>query len=162
MRIVVVSDTHRDFDRLYRLALAQRDQTDLFVHLGDGEQELDDLRAVLPTLPIRAVRGNCDLFSTAPERLIFEEAGVKILACHGHTLSVNSGLDRVRAFCHQNGIALALFGHTHRRCCLNEGALTLLNPGSLSEPRDSFRDSYGVVELVNGQPFCHLEQLAGN
>lgn len=83
MRIVVVSDTHRDFDRLYRLALVEKGRTDLFVHLGDGEQELDDLRAAFPGLALLSVRGNCDLFSTAPDHLLFEEGGIRLFAATG-------------------------------------------------------------------------------
>ena len=160
MRLIAVSDTHRNFDPLYRLVLAEQRKTDLFIHLGDGEQEADDLRSVFPHLPLLTVRGNCDLFSDAPDHRIFEEDGVRLLACHGHSFSVRSGLDGLRAFARANGVKVALFGHTHRRCCLNEGTLTLMNPGSLCEPRDGIRNSYGVIELVNGQVFCHLEQLA--
>ena len=162
MRIVVVSDTHRDFDRLYRLALVEKGRTDLFVHLGDGEQEVDDLRAAFPGLALLSVRGNCDLFSTAPDHLLFEEGGIRLFACHGHSFSVRYSLDGIRSFARSNGVRVALFGHTHRRCCLNEGTLTLMNPGSLSEPRDGIFNSYGVIEIVNGQPFCHLEQLAAD
>lgn len=161
MRIVVVSDTHRDFDRLYRLALMQQGRADLFIHLGDGEQEVDDLRAAFPSLPLLSVRGNCDLFSTAPDHQVFEEGGVRLFACHGHNFSVRRGLDGIRSFARANGVRVALFGHTHCRCCVNEGTLTIMNPGSLSQPRDGIPNSYGVIEIINGQAFCHLEQLDG-
>lgn len=162
MRIVVVSDTHRDFDRLYRLALVEKGRDRSFVHLGDGERRLTSCARPFPDWPCSRSRGNCDLFSLAPDHLLFEEGGVRLFACHGHSFSVRYSLDGIRSFARSSGAKVALFGHTHRRCCLNEGTLTLMNPGSLSEPRDGIFNSYGVIEIVNGQPFCHLEQLAAD
>ena len=39
-RIIVVSDTHRDYKSLERLVLMHKKTADLFIHLGDGAQEL--------------------------------------------------------------------------------------------------------------------------
>ena len=152
MRIVVVSDTHRDFDRLYRLALVEKGRTDLFVHLGDGEQEVDDLRAAFPGLALLSVRGNCDLFSMAPDHLLFEEGGVRLFACHGHSFSVRYSLDGIRSFARSSGAKVALFGHTHLPHQAVEDGVLLLNPGSLGYAPDLGSGlGIGVLELEDGQ-----------
>ena len=150
MRIVVVSDTHRDFDRLYRLALVEKGRTDLFVHLGDGEQELDDLRAAFAGLALLSVRGNCDLFSTAPDHLLFEEGGIRLFACHGHSFSVRYSLDGIRSFARSNGVRVALFGHTHVPHAEQRGKVFLFNPGSCGRCYTG-PDTYGLLTLENGK-----------
>ena len=39
MRIVVVSDTHRDFRTLLQIVEKHKGEAAYFLHLGDGEQE---------------------------------------------------------------------------------------------------------------------------
>ena len=60
MRVIVVSDTHRDFRTLLRIVDKHRQEAALFLHLGDGEQEVEDVKNLYPDLPITSVRGNCD------------------------------------------------------------------------------------------------------
>ena len=66
MRLVAFSDSHGQFDPLYQIVCMQKAHTDLFLHLGDGAREVEDLQFAFPGLPILAVRGNCDYGSTLP------------------------------------------------------------------------------------------------
>ena len=157
MRIVVVSDTHRDFDRLYRLALVEKGRTDLFVHLGDGEQEVDDLRAAFPGLALLSVRGNCDLFSMAPDHLLFEEGGVRLFACHGHSFSVRYSLDGIRSFARSSGAKVALFGHTHVPLVDYDGTLWVMNPGTAG---DYTRPTCGLLTIREGAVICSVQNIS--
>lgn len=160
MRIIVCSDTHGDFDALYHLVEKEKASTDLFIHLGDGEAELDDLRAVFPALPLLAVRGNCDFYSTAPIATSFcqgnpEDANaVRLFLTHGNTYRVGESLIPLIHAARTANAEIALFGHTHRKLVDRRDGLWLCNPGSLARPRDSGR-SYAVIEKQNGILSCY-------
>ena len=62
-RIVVISDTHKDFLSLRKIAERHMQNADLFIHLGDLEEDVKKLKALYPNLPVRQVRGNCDFGS---------------------------------------------------------------------------------------------------
>lgn len=158
MKILVVSDTHHDFDTLYRLVLREKNRIDLLVHLGDGTQDIDDLRAVEPLLPVRFVRGNCDYTSTAPDWTIVEAEGVRLFLTHGDLFGVRVSTDRLASQARQQNADVALFGHTHRQFYQAVPGVQLLNPGSLSKPRDGKR-GYGMIEIIQGQPVCSLHRF---
>lgn len=158
MRIIVVSDTHRDFHSLCELVRLQKGHADLFLHLGDGERGLDDLRAVEPDLPLRAVRGNCDMASLLPEQDFIQAEGVGIFLTHGHRHQVYHGLEPLKAAARRQGATVALYGHTHCQKYVVEDGIHVLNPGSLSRPRDG-APGYGVIDIANGQIICHLARI---
>lgn len=158
MRILVISDTHGDFDTLYRLWQSEKHRTDLLLHLGDGEQDIDDLRAVDPLVPMRFVCGNCDYRSTAADTALVQADGLRILLTHGHVYYVNESLSRLASEARRQKADIALFGHTHRQLCRTENGITVMNPGSLAKPRDGKR-GFGVIELIEGQPVCSLHRF---
>lgn len=158
MRILIVSDTHHDFDALYRLVLREKDTLDLLLHLGDCVQDAEDLRSEYPLLPMRFVRGNCDYACDAPDTAVVDAAGVRLFLTHGHLFGVNNTTERLAAKARQQDASVALFGHTHRRFWQNAAGVQLFNPGSLSKPRDGVR-SYGIIEVVQHQPVCSLHEF---
>lgn len=124
---------------------------DLFIHLGDGEEELDLLLTQFPDLSARTwhVKGNCDYDSMSlPVLTLGLEHSHRLVATHGHNYGVNSSLEHLKALARQNDADLALFGHTHVRCARYEDGLYLLNPGSVSCPRDGMPPSYGIVDVT--------------
>ena len=87
VRIIVYSDTHGSFSA--HAEIFQRNQNaDAFIFLGDGERELDKIRALYPEKTILNVAGNCDYGSMTPSVDIFMANGVKILFTHGHTADI--------------------------------------------------------------------------
>ena len=62
MRLIVTSDTHRDFHSLRRLVEMHRASADIFIHLGDGAQELEQAIALYPDCKWLSVRGNCEFW----------------------------------------------------------------------------------------------------
>ncbi len=144
MRVIVISDTHRDFRTLRRIVDKHRGEAGLFLHLGDGAREIDDLLALYPGLPLEAVRGNCDFASRWPVTHVTLAEDVKIFLCHGYTFR---SVDEITAQARNNGCRIALYGHTHRGETHYDEGIYVMNPGSPSCPRNG-RASYGVIDVT--------------
>ncbi|MEG0615512.1 MAG: metallophosphoesterase family protein, partial [Oscillospiraceae bacterium] len=84
MRIIVLGDTHGCYSAIQKVVDANR-SADMFIHLGDGERELDDFLSANPNINFYNVKGNCDYASMAEEVLIIGTGEHKILATHGHS-----------------------------------------------------------------------------
>lgn len=159
MRIVVVSDSHNNFGALCRIVRSQP-AADCFIHLGDGEEEFEDLRALYPGKVMLGVRGNCDWSSCTKTQDTLLCGGIKIFYTHGHLFGVKSGLDKLKEYARAQGAQVALFGHTHIGCATYDSGLYLLNPGSVSHcPRVEL--SYGVLDITEAGVAAHLVPLKG-
>ena len=91
MRILVVSDTHKNVNSLRTILLAQP-TAELVIHLGDGEDDVALLKPSFPEKMFLQVRGNCDWGSNLPDFGTYTAEGVKIFYTHGHLYGVKSGL----------------------------------------------------------------------
>ncbi len=145
MRILVVSDTHGHEEDLERV-LQDTGMPDCLIHLGDyegGEARIQEMARC----PLFMVAGNCDFFSRLPLTQIVEIGGLRILITHGHYYYVSVGTRDLIEEAKANGCGIAMFGHTHRPLLdQSDEEVTLLNPGSLSFPRqEDHRQSYAVV-----------------
>lgn len=149
MRIIVISDTHGNYSALSSVFLRNSD-ADWFIHLGDGERELDRFIIEHPEYIEKVIHvcGNCDVGSLSPEHVMLPLGnGHKLLATHGHTYGVKGGLDRLRKTAEVFDCDIVLFGHTHIRRNTYENGLYLLNPGSASCPHDGRKPSFGTVSI---------------
>lgn len=158
MRLLVVSDTHNDSHTLYDLVTSKSGKFDVLLHLGDGADDVEELRYIYPMLDIYFVSGNCDGLCRAAGSAVIELEGVKIFMTHGHLFGVNYSLDSLYTKAREEGASLALFGHTHHQLCRFEHNVTVLNPGSLCRPRDG-RRGYAEIEIRDRQPICTLQRL---
>ena len=71
---------------------------------------------------------------------------------HGHMYGVSMGYQRIWEEGLERGVDAVMFGHTHRPMLEEDEDLILLNPGSLSYPRQKGRQrSYIVMEKENGK-----------
>ena len=125
------------------------EEPDLCFFLGDGEPDLVTLRDRFPSLPINAVRGNCDLRSTQPLLLVAAIAGARIFAVHGHQHEVKYD-DSMRELCRaalRADADVVLFGHTHRPYYGRHLGMEILNPGSIGRVREP---SYGLLTVEEG------------
>lgn len=148
MRIVVLSDTHRDFFAALEIVKRHLMNADVFIHLGDGLREWDDIRALYPDKRMLAVRGNCDFSSNEPAAGVLAcEDGHKIFYTHGHLYNVKSTSDDLMRAAREKGCDIALHGHTHTACEFYEDGLYLLCPGSPSCPKDS-PPGYGIIDIT--------------
>ena len=143
MNIIVVSDTHGDFDTLYDI-VRQNEDCDLFIHLGDGENEFEDVRSVFQFKPFIFIKGNND-WGDYPRNLVTELGGVKFYMCHGHNFDRAHLKDHLAATAQVNGCSAALFGHTHLPVNEYMNGILLFNPGSAVLPRGGNAPTYGMI-----------------
>ncbi len=146
MKILVVSDTHKQNGNLCK-ALAKVGKMDLLIHLGDSEGSEDYIREVAGC-PVEIIAGNNDFFSRLPREQEIMLGKYRTLLTHGHYYNVSFTLERLRTEARERGIQIAMFGHTHKPIVDRTGPVTLVNPGSLSYPRqEGKRPSFILMEL---------------
>lgn len=159
MRILIVSDTHRREENLLRL-IEKMGPLDLLIHCGDSE-ESEEFYLAVAECPVQIVAGNNDYFSGLPREREFQLGKYKVWLTHGHNYYVSMGDAVIREEAVSRGVDIVMFGHTHRPVVEVEPQLTLLNPGSLSYPRqEGRRPSYILMELDReGRAHYHLNYL---
>lgn len=146
MRVLVISDTHGSEENLGRVLESERPYGTV-IHLGDIEGAEGFIEHTAGC-PLEAVRGNNDYFSTLPEEKIIVIGGKRILITHGHYYYVAAGVERLIKEAQGRDVDMVMFGHTHRPLIRHEGSLTVVNPGSLSYPRqEGHKPSYAIVEI---------------
>ncbi|MBE5941217.1 MAG: metallophosphoesterase [Lachnospiraceae bacterium] len=146
MRILVISDSHGKNDDVKRV-IEQVGEIDMFIHLGDVEKNVDYVRE-LAGCETHMVLGNNDFFLDLPHQDSFEIAGKKVFITHGHRFYVAYGVDKLREYALENGYDIVMFGHTHRPYLEIGEKVTILNPGSISYPRqDGRKCTYMLIEV---------------
>lgn len=146
MRILIISDTHRNHDFLEQ-ALEDAAPIDLLIHLGDAEGCEGEIEK-LAGCPMEIVAGNNDFFSDLEKERELTIGRYRVLLTHGHYYCVSTGLGVLKQEAEGRGIDIVMFGHTHRPMIEYGKNVILLNPGSLSYPRqEGRRPSYILMEL---------------
>ncbi len=156
MTIIVVSDTHGDFETFYQI-VGKNPDSDLFIHLGDGEYEYEDVRSVFYNKAFLFVKGNND-WGNYPQNIVTELGGKKFYLCHGHRFERAKMKEYLAATASVNGCSVALFGHTHVPVNEDSGGILLFNPGSTSLPRGGNKPTYGkiTVDESGNITACHI------
>lgn len=145
MKILIVSDTHRHNENFVK-AVERTAPIDLVVHCGDIEgSELFISQAA--GCPVQMVAGNNDFFSELPGELTFKIGALQVWVTHGHHYYVSMGTEFIIEEARARGVDVVMYGHTHRPSIEYRAGIVVLNPGSLSYPRqDGRRPSYIVME----------------
>ena len=147
MKILVVSDTHRKNDNYFDIL--KKEKPDLVIHCGDAEGS-EYAITESAKCPVKIVLGNNDFFSDLPRELEFEVGKYKVWVTHGHNYYVSMGYTDIHRVATVRGKDSVLFGHTHRPVLEKRENVWLINPGSLSYPRQEGRKcSYAVMEIDN-------------
>lgn len=147
MRILVVSDTHGDISNVERL-LSKDKNFEMIIHLGDCCRDAANIERKYPEIQVEAVYGNCDfMVGEVPSERLIEVGGKRIFATHGHIYSVKYGTDRLVNTARDMKADILLFGHTHVSSLIEGEDYVLLNPGSISNSRDGFGESYAIIEI---------------
>lgn len=144
MRILIVSDTHGKEQNFFR-ALKRERPIDRIIHLGDlagFEESIEQMSGC----PCFIVRGNNDWNSPLPAENIVMLGKYRAFITHGHFYNVYAGTRDLVRHTKSLGCDVALYGHTHIPQ-IEKGEVTVLNPGSLTYPRQPGRlPSYLVAE----------------
>lgn len=154
-KIMIVSDTHRRHGNLAE-ALYNEGKIDMLIHLGDIEGE-EDIIEEMAGCPMEIVPGNndfCSFYAREKEIII---AGKKVLLTHGHYYYVTLDLQTIREEAIARGMDIVMFGHTHRPIISVEDEITLINPGSISYPRQDDRKSTYIMMNVDDQNAISFE-----
>ena len=136
----------------------RQEAPDFVFFLGDGEGDLNLLRKEFPTLPVEAVRGNCDIYSSLPAELVCRVGSCLFFLTHGHRFGVKyeRNFRSLTAEARKNGAQAALFGHTHEAYLERlEDEVLLTNPGSLR----GYGASYGILEIREGKIIPRIVRL---
>lgn len=149
LKILVVSDSHGNTELLHSVVSKNR-SCDLVVHLGDNTADGTEVMKDFPTVAFLTVSGNCDMFSfsgTANTEGTFTAEERRIFYTHGHKYNVNFGIDYLVAQAKMQKADIALYGHTHVNFAEEKSGVLVINPGSISLPRDSSGGTYCVMEI---------------
>lgn len=146
MKILIVSDTHRRNENFFRI-VEKVGPVDLVVHCGDAEGSEDILQKVADC-PLQIVQGNNDFLSRVPKEKDFMIGNYKVWLTHGHNYYVSMNYEIIKREARDREVDIVMCGHTHKPIVDISNDLTLVNPGSLSYPRQEGRKpSYIIMEL---------------
>ena len=148
MKILIVSDTHGKHKNLKEI-LSREKEIDLMKHLGDVEG------------PVDMVSGNNDFFCDLEREKELQIGKYKVLITHGHYYYVAMGVEDLRKEACGRGMDIVMFGHTHRPFLDNSKGVIVLNPGSVSYPRqEGHLPSYALMEIdQKGEAHFSIEYL---
>ena len=160
MKILIVSDTHGRHENLMRV-LREEEPLDMLIHCGDTEGGEDWIRTHTQCMSVPIVKGNNDFFSRLPSELELDICGHHVFITHGHGYGVSMGIERLEEEAHYRKVDIVMFGHIHRPVIMHEDGLWMINPGSLSYPRqEGHRPTYMVMSIEEGvDPVFELKQL---
>ncbi|MBO5227861.1 MAG: metallophosphoesterase [Lachnospiraceae bacterium] len=153
MKILVVSDTHGSLRGL-QAAIKAEGKLDWILHMGDVDRQEDELAALAGRSMFACVKGNNDYYSQLSNELLLDIRGYKIWMTHGHRYQVYSGNDMIKNVGIMKGADIIMYGHTHSPLVEidKENKITVINPGSISQPRQLGRQpSYIVMEIEEGK-----------
>ena len=159
MRILVISDTHGELDRFWKVfnKLNKETPVQMIVHCGDYIEDAKEIR-MRSGIPVVAVKGNCDGEYSHDGYSILETEAGDFLVAHGHMHDVNFSLQKLYYTALDNNCIGALFGHTHRSAFVETGDLYMMNPGSLTKPRDGSGGTFGILETFEDSVFGKIHR----
>ena len=146
MKVFIVSDTHGQHGNLDR-ALEQLGKIDVFIHLGDVGDGLEYLDAIIDCEKY-IIGGNNDFFAPIPRELEFLLGTKKVFITHGHKYLRGLDVKGIVEAGRSRKADIVMFGHTHMPYLETLSGLTILNPGSISLPRQRGREaSFMMMEI---------------
>lgn len=157
-KILVVSDSHMATNKV--LQAIDIEEPDMLIHLGDIEDDPDDIQDYLNKVVNKAkgrstdeyvrsvyIKGNCDRFfkDKMIGALLFDINNLKVLATHGHGFYVDAGVDDLLAIAKEKSCDIVMYGHTHVYRDEVIDGVRFLNPGSIAFPRKGEPPTYMVM-----------------
>ena len=154
MKILIVSDTHRHNDNFYKV-LKKVGPVDMVVHCGDIECS-EKLLKKAAGCPMEMVQGNNDFLSSIPREKEFNIGRYKVWLTHGHNYYVYMNYETIKQEARARGIDIVMCGHTHKPVIDIKEDLILINPGSLSYPRQGNRKPSFVLMELDSEGEAHF------
>lgn len=142
-KLLIVSDTHSDLSRLK--LLVTQNKYDAIIHAGDFEVASSDLNK----LRVIYVSGNNDI--QGQELSFFEVDQWRFLIIHGHkqfSFDLNHWHNNLVNLAKKHHCNVVIYGHSHREEVSQINGIYLINPGSLTLPRNAtFTPTYIEVDV---------------
>lgn len=156
MKILVVSDSHGRVADL--LEAVEREEPDRIFHLGDMIRDAQELQAVYPNIPMDAVEGNCDGWSTQRQDLEVTVGGLRFFLTHGHFYRAKFGPGALLQEGRKRGVDAVCYGHTHEAVAqLQPDGLWLINPGTAGGVHN--KATYAALTVEGGALEVRIEPL---
>ncbi|HHX61177.1 MAG TPA: metallophosphoesterase [Epulopiscium sp.] len=157
MKVLVMSDTHKD---LTHGGLAIRHMIkqgiDIVIHCGDHIDDAKKLEKQYPQLKFFYVPGNCDgwFFQEDEKIKVVNIEDKKVLITHGDHHNIKLNYNRLFEEVNRREADIGLCGHSHLAHIETQekSGKMIVNPGSISLPRDSKDPSYAVLDIQKGKP----------
>ncbi len=147
MKVIILSDTHGSKKNMDNIIPTIKESIDLIIHAGDHFKDSVYL-SEKSGKPVIAVAGNCD-YENVEDEVEFEIENVRFFLTHGHRHRVKYDLGILAEYAKEKEADIAVFGHTHIKANEVVSGVQILNPGSLSQPRDGLDGSYVIMEIEN-------------
>ena len=132
MKILLVSDSHGDYEALEQL-YKKYPNMDLYLHAGDSEQDEWSLK------PFISVRGNCDHYYDFQNFLVIPSPYGNIYVQHTPYVS--------KSVINEHNAKIVIHGHTHTRRNEKVNGILLINPGAIIYARDKYDVSYAILNI---------------
>lgn len=135
MKILIVSDTHGRHDN-FDIVINKVKPIDLLIHLGDFEGGRDYVEAMAPC-QTEMISGNNDYFIDLSREKLITIGKYKVFLTHGHYYGVNFNTEKLEEKAREVGADIVMYGHTHIPSTQLKQDIWIVNPGSLSLPRQA-------------------------
>ncbi len=153
MRILIVSDTHRHNENLCEV-INKTGKIDMLIHCGDAECSKEEIEEMVDC-PVIVVRGNNDFFFQYDKERVFYVEDYKIMVTHGHHYNVSLGVDMLVDEALSREVNVVMYGHTHRPHLEVRDDITIINPGSISYPRQDGRQATYIIMEIDRMGKAH-------
>lgn len=146
MKVMILSDSHAmTKDTLLELLRSQK--VDAYIHCGDIYMMYDGL----PIASFYLARGNNDFGDILPELTITLDT-MTFFICHGHRYYVDYGVEQLVQKAKEVQADVVCYGHTHKADLQTMDGMLVINPGSVSYPRGSYRfPTYCILDTQSKQ-----------
>lgn len=147
MKIGIISDSHHDLPAIDN-AICLAEDVDCWLHAGDSIDDASYL-ADVSKKPVYAVPGNIDWFSTKPQEMLITIANKKFFLTHGHKYNVKWTTKYLYERACMLDADIIVYGHSHVGNEEHINNKIIINPGSISQPRDGLAPSFMIIEINN-------------
>ena len=146
-KILIVSDSHGNNTNLRKAIANMGENLDLMIHLGDMECDSDVIRGLVDC-PVEMVKGNCDGIPDLQTAKLIDIEQHKVFITHGHRYGGKYGIGEMKEIARANGADVVMFGHIHEPVLEPYSDVAVINPGSISKPRqEGRRPTYAVMTI---------------
>jgi len=145
MKIVVFSDAHGDKQAVESI-LRNNLMADMIISLGDSELQ----NSFMQNNDIIAIKGNYPLDAGFIYEKLITVLGKRIFLTHGHKFNVRRGVDKLYYKALETEADIVLYGHTHIPKTDKVHKTLIINPGSISKPRNFENPTYLIIEINDG------------